>query len=293
MPHDVFISYSADDKATADAVCAKLEERAIRCWMAPRDIQPGRDWASAIVDAIGGARLMVVVFSGCANRSKQVMREVERAVTAGQPILPFRIEEVPYSKTLGYFLGTCHWLDALTPPIEVHIKALGDLVLRILSSSESLDDVHGQTHSQADAQLAADLFSEIFWSRLPDDLEQYCLCKAESDSGTTIWRSPIPVKSLHSPGDGYGRISIEPNGPKVQIEDYSTRGLYRRHRVTYRTNTYVPHLPEAIEVYDRTTVLEFGGKTRDTGKFLAASPALWSEVVQFLRMHIERNIGGA
>ena len=52
MAHDVFISYSHHDKPTADAVCAKLEEDGIRCWYAPRDIQPGADWAGSIVHAI-------------------------------------------------------------------------------------------------------------------------------------------------------------------------------------------------------------------------------------------------
>ncbi len=40
MAHDVFISHSAKDKATADAVCAVLEAEGIRCWIAPRDVLP-------------------------------------------------------------------------------------------------------------------------------------------------------------------------------------------------------------------------------------------------------------
>jgi hypothetical protein len=37
MAHDVFISYPHQEKATADAVCARLENEDIRCWIAPRD----------------------------------------------------------------------------------------------------------------------------------------------------------------------------------------------------------------------------------------------------------------
>ncbi|NQT71340.1 MAG: toll/interleukin-1 receptor domain-containing protein [Chloroflexi bacterium] len=37
MAHDVFISYSTNDKTVADAVCATLESQKIRCWIAPRD----------------------------------------------------------------------------------------------------------------------------------------------------------------------------------------------------------------------------------------------------------------
>jgi len=48
MAYEVFISHSIKDKAAAEAVCAKLEEQKIRCWIAPRDIAPGTDWAEAL-----------------------------------------------------------------------------------------------------------------------------------------------------------------------------------------------------------------------------------------------------
>ena len=41
MAHDVFVSYAAQDKPTADAACATLEARQVRCWIAPRDVLPG------------------------------------------------------------------------------------------------------------------------------------------------------------------------------------------------------------------------------------------------------------
>jgi hypothetical protein len=63
MSHDVFVSYSSKDKPVADAVCATLEARSIRCWIAPRDILPGTDYGAAIVDAITQSRFMVLVLS--------------------------------------------------------------------------------------------------------------------------------------------------------------------------------------------------------------------------------------
>ena len=124
MAHDVFVSYSSKDKPVADAVCAMLEGRGTRCWIAPRDILPGRDWGEAIVEAIQHSQVMVLVFSKSANASQQVKREVERAVNRGVIIVPFRIEEVQPSKNLEYFLGTPHWLDALTRPLERHLEYL-------------------------------------------------------------------------------------------------------------------------------------------------------------------------
>lgn len=134
MSHDAFISHSSQDKATADAICAALEAEKIRCWIAPRDIQPGKVWSEALIDAISSSRVMVVVFSGSANQSPQVMREVERAVSKGVPVVPLRIEDVTPSKSLEYFLSTPHWLDALTPPLENHISKLTKSVKALLSA---------------------------------------------------------------------------------------------------------------------------------------------------------------
>lgn len=122
--YDVFISHSADDKPTADAMCATLETNGIRCWIAPRDIVPGKEWGEAIIDGISQCRLMVLVFSSKSNHSPQVSREITCAVAKGLILIPFRIEDVPLSKTMEYFLSSPHWLDALTPPLELHLKRL-------------------------------------------------------------------------------------------------------------------------------------------------------------------------
>ena len=47
--HDVFISYSSNDKLVADMLCANLEARGVRCWIAPRDVMPGSEWGAAII----------------------------------------------------------------------------------------------------------------------------------------------------------------------------------------------------------------------------------------------------
>jgi hypothetical protein len=137
MGHDVIISYATIDKPTADAVCAKLEERGIRCWIAPRDILAGMNEAEVHISAIDSAKLMVLIFSSNANASKHVMRETERAVHDGIPILPFRIEDVEPNPSLQYYISGQHWLDALTPPLEQHILKLAETVSVLLNKSIS------------------------------------------------------------------------------------------------------------------------------------------------------------
>jgi hypothetical protein len=132
MAHDVFISHSAKDKTTADAVCATLEAQGIRCWIAPRDVLPGAEWGRSIIEAIEQTRIMVLVFSSHANTSPQVRRELERAAHHNAIILPLRIEDVVPDKSLEYFIGNVHWLDAMTPPMEAHLQKLANTVNSLL-----------------------------------------------------------------------------------------------------------------------------------------------------------------
>lgn len=161
MAHDVFISYSTEDKAAADAVCAILENNGVRCWIAPRDIMPGADWGESIVRAIREARLLLLVFSTNANKSKQIKREVEVAADSGVTIVPLRIENVAPTESFKYFLGNIHWMDALTPPLERHLHIVAEKVKAILSAdppsdtaqdaplSKAISDERGSTSSLA------------------------------------------------------------------------------------------------------------------------------------------------
>jgi hypothetical protein len=132
MAHDVFLSHSHADKVFADAICHKLEANGIRCWVAPRDIRPSEDWAEAIINAMDNTRVLVLVFSASSNSSPQVRREVERAVNKGLHVLPFRIENVPLSKSLEYFISTQHWLDAIGGEIEFHLGQLHECIAMLL-----------------------------------------------------------------------------------------------------------------------------------------------------------------
>jgi sugar lactone lactonase YvrE len=160
VAHDVFVSYSHHDKPQADAVCATLEAKGIRCWIAPRDAIPGQEWGAAIVDAIRSARVMVLVFSSHANASPQITREVQLAVSAETVLIPFRIEDVAPAQSLEYFLGTPHWLDALTPPLETHLDRLAAAVRSFLAVGEPIGSgastaMTPQSGSGTDADLTA------------------------------------------------------------------------------------------------------------------------------------------
>ena len=153
--YDVFISYSHEDKQVADAACAVLERHGVRCWIAPRDVTLGMNYGESIMEAIAGARIMVLIFSDNANKSPQVEREIERAVSKGLWLIPIRIEDVVPRKSLEYFISSSHWLDAITPPMEQHLERLAEAVRSSLASMDKpptppapgqVSPAHSRTH---------------------------------------------------------------------------------------------------------------------------------------------------
>jgi hypothetical protein len=136
--YDIFISHSKEDNKLAVALCHFLEERQFRCWMAPRDVQAGKDYATCIIEAIQSSRIMVVILSEYSNRSHHVRNEVERAFNHQVAILPFRIRDVIPEQSLEYFLSSYHWLDAIEGQAESYFEDLYRHCFALLRANEPL-----------------------------------------------------------------------------------------------------------------------------------------------------------
>jgi serine/threonine-protein kinase len=107
----VFISYATEDLQLAEKVCRYLEERDVKCWMAPRDIPAGKDYAEAIVDGIRDARGLIVLLSAASNESPDVYREIRTAGQRNLPLVPIMIEQVEPAERIQYFIGAHQWLS--------------------------------------------------------------------------------------------------------------------------------------------------------------------------------------
>ena len=85
---------------------------------------------------IDSCRVFVLVFSEHANDSEHVRREVAKAFSLGLAVIPFRTDAVPPNRSLSYFLETVHWLDAITPPLQDHLRTLTEQVKQLLANDE-------------------------------------------------------------------------------------------------------------------------------------------------------------
>ena len=143
MKHRVFISHSSKDKTIGDEICRFLEGNGIPCWIAPRDVMPGKNYGAAIVDAIDECAVFLLVLTSESNRSGQVVREVERAASSDSVIIPLLVDAVQPSRNLQFYVSSSHWLDATEKPLAKH---LGKLLEAIKNWEAGEQPVWEQTH---------------------------------------------------------------------------------------------------------------------------------------------------
>jgi TolB-like protein/Flp pilus assembly protein TadD len=108
---DVFVSYASQDVAIADAIVATLEKNDVTCWIAPRDVTPGSQYADEIVGAINEAKVVVLVLSEHAVASPHVGKEIERASSKRRRVIALRTDAAALTRSFEYFLSESQWID--------------------------------------------------------------------------------------------------------------------------------------------------------------------------------------
>lgn len=107
----IFISHSSKDAELAEKVCGKIENSGHSCFLAPRDIRSGYEYAEEIINGIDDSDVVLLLLSQAANDSPHVLREIERAVSKKKSVIVCKLEEVVLSKSMEYFLMTHQWLS--------------------------------------------------------------------------------------------------------------------------------------------------------------------------------------
>ena len=145
MCHDIFISYSSENESLTCELCDILETRSWKCWFARRDIIPGKNWGESIIEAINQSRAMILILTAQSNGSEQVTREVERAIHKRIPILALRLEDIPLSKAMEFYLSSVHWMNLLTPPPAAHWEEVAQQIERLLQGARAGRQEGGHT----------------------------------------------------------------------------------------------------------------------------------------------------
>ncbi len=123
----IFISHSSKEAEVATGLCHAIEAGGHSCFMAPRDIRSGYEYAEEIANGIDGADAVLLILSKASNGSPHVLREVERAVSKGIPIIVYKLEPVELTKSMEYFLMTHQWMEAGKDSYEDVVRCIDNL----------------------------------------------------------------------------------------------------------------------------------------------------------------------
>ncbi len=123
----VFVSHSSKDFDVAEKMCNLIETNGHNCFLAPRDIRTGYEYAEEIIRGIERADAVLLLLSKEANSSPHVLREIERAVSKKIRIIVYKLEDVELSKSMEYFLMSHQWIHTLHGDIDKEIiKSLSE-----------------------------------------------------------------------------------------------------------------------------------------------------------------------
>ena len=145
MSKDIFVSYTTPDRRIADDVVAFFEGQGIDCFIAPRDIDPGKAYAANLMRAIDASRAIILIASSAINESEHVLNEIEAIVHKKKPLIPFFIEDFEMSDEFCYYLSRTQRIVAYPDPVPSYYGKLMTAVTPYLPKKESPSTVDTST----------------------------------------------------------------------------------------------------------------------------------------------------
>lgn len=124
MASDIFLSYSRADQPLAEKFVQSASAQGLSVWY-DQMIEGGEDWRGSIVDALGAAKVLVILFSEHSNASRQLIKELALADNLHKVVIPVLIADSQPRGAYLYELASRNWINLhpnpearLTPLIE-------------------------------------------------------------------------------------------------------------------------------------------------------------------------------
>lgn len=108
---DVFISYSRLDKEKTDMICKYLDKYGVSYWIDREGVHHGNNFKVEIIEAIQTSKVLLFVSSVNSNKSPNTVKEVSIAEKYGKVVVPIRIDDSAYDKSLEYDLCNRDWMN--------------------------------------------------------------------------------------------------------------------------------------------------------------------------------------
>lgn len=290
MKYDVFISHSSSDVELAEQICGYLEKQDIKCWIDTRNV--AGKYAKAIMEGIQQSEIMLLIYSEKANASSHVENEIDNAFCMGKTIIPFRIENTPYSDVLRYYLNKTHYVDGIPEPLEV-LEQLCAQIKHNLSEQKRLESIDEAFHIVAQwANISTDVLRECLKNLnksettrsnenelekvINDFIENEFSCESkknvdndcENASNTDDSKVPNNDNSLNEGRydivqNAFGEILIiinyhesEPDNPRVVYDGTDTALLYRNKKSAVLLESITTKAKESLMKVDKVLIVE-------------------------------------
>lgn len=152
----VFISHDSDDAGRVAKYVKLLENNGVPCWIAPRDIPYGSNYAREIPIAIENSHCFIVFVSKKSQSSEEIEKEIEIANKFGKRIIPAKLDNCEFSGPYMYHLTNKQWFNAYCASQEDKAKLIRDLQAQDSSSKEKTRKENVQKNKK-EAQHASGL----------------------------------------------------------------------------------------------------------------------------------------
>lgn len=116
---EVFVSYSSSEHERVLEIAGHLESAGARMWIDRHKIDGGMTYGPEIVHGIRECKVLMLMCSDAAMRSRNVKQEILLAWKYELPYLPVLLEPVSFPEQLQYWLEGCQWIEVLDfPPAQ-------------------------------------------------------------------------------------------------------------------------------------------------------------------------------
>jgi TolB-like protein/tetratricopeptide (TPR) repeat protein len=124
QPADVFISYSREDKDRVLDLAAKLRAAGVNVWIDQGGIDGATMWGEEIVNALEGAKVLLLAITPAAARSHNVAKEVVLVSERKGHILPVHLEPTTIPASLKYPLAGIQHIEFFQGDPHENLKTL-------------------------------------------------------------------------------------------------------------------------------------------------------------------------
>lgn len=139
---DLFVSYASLDRARVLPVVDELERAGFSAWIDRAGIGGGQVYGPVIQEAIRNCKIVLVMTSEAALRSRNVRQEVLLGWKYGRHFLPVLLEAPSQTDQLDYWLEGAQWVEVLDRPAEQWLPGLVHSISGLLAERQGAAQKH-------------------------------------------------------------------------------------------------------------------------------------------------------